>query len=258
MSFSRVRSTSAALAALGTLALLAGCGGSTSEKPPAHAAKPAAPASASASLAALPPAQILSKALAAAGAAGSVHFTVAGKSGSTGSTDDQNASSDEGTQASSYTNGASATFRLVDGVGYMRANAAALSQFFPGKLVSQFAGRWIAARPGDPGYADITDGMTLGSALTEFTPTGTLTSTGPRTVDGKAVIGVKGVAAANTGVPQGLPAILYVMAAGQPLPVSYQAGAGADQEATTFSRWGETVRTVAPANPVPITSVMSS
>jgi hypothetical protein len=201
---------------------------------------------------------MLTKALAAATTAGSMHFTVTEKSSSSSSTDDQNASLDSGTQVLTYSSGASATFRLVDGVAYLRANAGALAELFPNKAVASLAGRWIATHPGDPGYEDVTDGMTLATALPEFTPTGTLTSTGPQTVDGKAVIGVKGVTPPNIGIPEGQPAILYVMATGQPLPVSFQAGAGADQEIATFSQWGEAVNPVAPAHPVPITSVMAS
>jgi hypothetical protein len=239
---------------LSTAALLAGCAGS---KSPAHAVQLPAKASSTASLASLPPAQILSKALAAATAAGSMHFTVTGRSSSGETTDVQNASSDAGNQVIRNPHG-TLTARMVGGVGYFRASAAVLAQILPGKPVSRFAGRWIAAGPGDPGYADITEGLTLGSALAEFTPTGTLTSTGPQTVDGEAIIGVKGVAAANTGVPQGQPAILYVKATGQPLPVSYQAGVGADREVATFSHWGEAVHPAAPAHPVPITSLMPS
>jgi hypothetical protein len=248
----------AAAAVLSTAALLAGCGGggTPSNTPPPHTSKPTTSPSTTSSLSGLTPVQILTKALAAADAAGSVHFSAVIRSSSVGSTDDQYASSDSGTQVTSYTNGAKATFVLVNGVGYLDANAAALAELFAGKKVAPLVGRWIATHPGNPGYEDITDGMTLASALTEFTPTGTLTSTGPQTVDGKAVIGVKGVAPANIGVPQDQPAILYVMATGQPLPVSFQAGAGADQETATFSQWGVTEHPVAPANPLPITSVM--
>jgi hypothetical protein len=259
MGSSRVRLLTAGLAALGTATLLAGCVGSTpSSTPSAGTPKPTASASTTTSVVGLPPAQMLTKALAAATAAGSMHFTVTQRSSSSSSTDDQNASLDSGTQELTYSSGASATFRLVDGVAYLRANAAALAELFPNKAVSGLAGRWIVTHPGNPGYEDVTDGMTLATALPEFTPTGTLTSTGPQTVDGKAVVGVKGVTPPDIGIPEGQPAILYVLATGKPLLVSFQAGAGADQETVTFSQWGEAVAPVAPANPVPITSVMSS
>jgi hypothetical protein len=249
----------AATAVLGTAALLAGCGGgSTSSKPAAHPAKPAASASTAASLATLPPAQILSKALAAAEAAGSAHFTGTASSSSGTSSYDQNASSDEGNQIITNTGGGRLTIRVVAGVGYLRGNAAALAQLFPGKAVSQFVGRWIATHPGDPGYQDVTDGVTLASILTEFTPGGQLTATGLQTVDGQSVIGVKGTAPANGSLPKGQPVTLYVMATGQPLPVGFQGGTGTDKETAAFSRWGETVRTPVPAHPLPITSVTGS
>jgi hypothetical protein len=252
-----IRLLAAATTVLAAAALLAGCGaGGTSSKPPTHPAKPAA--STGTALASLPPAQILSKALAAAEAAGSVHFAGTNRSSSGTSSYDQNASSDVGNQVITTSSGGRVTIRMVAGVGYLRGNVTALSQIFPGKAVSQFAGRWIATRPGDPGYQDVTVGVTLASALAEFTPAQPLTSTGPQTVDGQSVIGVKGVAPADGSLPKGQPVILYVMATGQPLPVSFQGGNGADQSAIAFSQWGETVHTAAPAHSVPIASVMSS
>ena len=251
------RVLSAVTSVLGAAVLLSGCGGGTASSTPSHAAKPPASASTATSLASLPPAQILSKALAAAEAAGPVHFTEIQRSDSGTSTYDQNASSGAGNQVIRNAGG-TVTVRVVAGVGYFRATATALAQLFPGKAVSQLAGRWIAARQGDAGYQDVTVGITLASVLAECTPGGSLTSTGPQTVDGRSVIGVKGVAPANSGVPQGQPVTLYVMATGQPLPVSFHGGSGVDQVTAAFNRWGETVRAVAPANPLPITSVTGS
>jgi hypothetical protein len=252
-----IRLLAAATTVLATTLMLAACGaGSTSSKPPAHQARPAA--STATSLAGLPAAQILSKALAAAQAAGSVHFAGTNKSSTGTSNYSQNAAPDLGTQVITTSSGGRVNIRMVAGVGYLRGNVTALSQIFPGKAVSQFAGRWIATRPGDPGYTDVTVGVTLASALAEFTPDQPLTKTGPMTLDGQSVIGVKGVASASGSVPKGQPVTLYVMAAGRPLPVSFQGGNGADQSTISFSQWGETVHTAAPANPVPISSVMSS
>jgi hypothetical protein len=200
----------------------------------------------------------LSKAIAAAEAAGSVHFTGTGSSSSGTSNYDQNASSAEGNQVITTTSGGRLTIRVVAGVGYLRGNATALAELFPGKAVSQLAGRWIATRSGDPGYQDVTEGVTLASVLAEFTPAGPLTSTGPQTVDGQSVIGVKGTAPADGSLPQDQPVTLYVMATGQPLPVSFQGGTGGRSQTAVFSQWGETVRTIAPAHPLPITSVTGS
>lgn len=260
MGFLRVwRVLAAVTTVLGIAALAAGCGGGgTSSHPPSPSAKPAATTSTAGSLASLPPAQILAKALAAAEAAGSVHFAGTNKSSSGTSTYDQNAASDVGNQVITTSSGGRVTIRMVGGVGYLRGNATALSQLFAGKATSQLAGRWIATHPGDPGYQDVTVGVTLASALAEFTPGKPLTSTGVQTVDGQSVIGVKGVATANGSLPQGQPVILYVMARGQPLPVSFQGGNGTDQAAITFSLWGQPVHTVPPVHSVPITSVMSS
>jgi hypothetical protein len=252
------RSLAAATLALGAAALVASCGGGTTgSKPPAHAATPAAAAPAAA-LASLPPRQILSKALAAAAAAGSVHFTGTDRSSSGTTTYDQNASAGEGNQIITTSGGGRLTIRVVAGVGYLRGNATALSQIIPNGPVSQLAGRWIAIHPGDPGYQDFTDGVTLASVLAEFTPTGSLASTDPQTVDGQSVIGVKGVAPAAAGVLRGQPVTLYMMAAGRPLPVAFQGGSGTDQENVAFTGWGETVHMVVPANSLPITSLAGS
>jgi hypothetical protein len=124
----------------------------------------------------------------AAGADGSVHFTGTYRSGRGTNTYDQNASSDEGNQVITTSGGGKLTIRVVAGVGYLRGNATALSQLFPNEAVSRLVGRWIVTHPGDPGYQDFTDGVTLASVLADFTPTGSLTSTGPQTVDGQSVV----------------------------------------------------------------------
>jgi hypothetical protein len=249
----------AGTAALGAAALLAGCGGgTTSSNPSVPTAKPSPSTSDAASVASLPASQILSKALAAAEASGSVHFAGTDRTSTGTSTYDQNAASAVGNQIITNSGGGKVTIRVVAGVGYLRGNATALAQLFKGAAVSPLVGRWIATRSGDPGYQDITDGVTLASMLTEFTPAGVLTKTGPLTVDGQSVIGVKGTSPANGPVPQGQPVTLYVLASGQPLPVSFQGGVGTDQASVAFTHWGETVNTVAPAHPLPITSVTGS
>jgi hypothetical protein len=252
-----IRLLTAIVSVFGAAALLSACGGGAASSKPPASVKPSASASTAAALASLPPAQILSKALAAAQAQGPVHFSETSRSASGTSSYDQNASSDGGNQIIRNSSG-KVTVRMVAGVGYFRADATALAQLFPGKAVSQLAGRWIVAHPGDPGYQNVTVGITLPSILAECTPTGSLTSTGPQTINGQSVIGVKGVAPANAGVPQGEPVTLYVLATGQPLPVSFQGGSGADQVTATFSKWGEAASTAAPANPLPITSVTGS
>jgi hypothetical protein len=248
----------AAAAALTGLALLAGCAGSTSPKPPAPTAKPSASASAPVALASLPAAQILSKALAAANAVGSVHLNATARTGSSSGVYHQNVSSAAGNQVITNSDGGQLTVLVVAGVGYLRGNAISLGKLFRGHAISTLTGRWISVRPGEPGYHEITGGITLSSVMSEFMPAGPLTSTGPRTVDGRPVIGVRGTAPAVAGVPQGQPVTLYVAAAGLPLPVSYQAGTGPDQATATFSRWGQAVHVAAPANPLPISSVTGS
>jgi hypothetical protein len=237
--------TLAVVGALSGLGLLAGCGAGTN-----HTSSP------SAGLVDLPPKQILAEARVAAKAAGSLHYASTAKSGSAHVVYGVDSSANSGRQVIKISGGGRATVLVVGGVGYIRANAAALARFFgfPDTIASRLAHRWISIRRGDPGYRQVVAGVTAGSVLDEATPVGRLTVTGPRTLSGRSVIGVRGEARAGAGMPAGTVVTIYIAASGRPLPVSCQEDLGSARVTVLFSRWGETVHVAAPRRAVPFPS----
>jgi hypothetical protein len=234
----------AALTSLGLLAgLLAGCTGGSSPKP-----------AASSGLAALPAKEILSRADAAATAAGSLHFYSTTKAGSSSIIFNDDSASSGGRQDITISGGGKMTVLVVHSVGYVNGNATALSGFLgiPNPPAVQLAGRWISFTSGDPSYKLVVTGVTTSSVLSEINPVGTLTKTGPMTLDGQSVVAVSGPAPASDGMPAGSKVTVYVAATGQPLPVTCLEGSGHNQTRITLSRWGEHVSLAAPpAIPLP-------
>ena len=231
----------AVVGALSGLGLLAGCGAGTNHT-----------SSTSAGLADLPPTQILAEARAAANAAGSLHYASTARSGSASVIYGVDSSANAGRQVIKISGGGRATVLVVGGVGYIRANAAALAGFFgfPGAIASRLAHRWISVRRGDPDYRQVIAGVTIGSVLDEATPVGRLTVTGPRTLSGRSVIGVRGEARASVGMPAGAMVTIYIAASGRPLPVSCQEDIASTRVTVLFSRWGETVHVAVPRRAV--------
>jgi hypothetical protein len=234
--------------------LTAGCtsGGGTSSKPSAQPSGSVGAPSGS-GVAALPAKQILSDAEAAATAAGSLHFSSATKEGSTSIdfTDDSSASG--GRQVITLSDGGQMTVLVVSGVGYVNGNAEGLAGFLgmSEATATELAGKWIAVNSASPYYQQVVTGVTISSVLGEFAPVGRLTSTARQTVDGQSVIGVRGTASSDSGLPADSTVTLYVAATGRPLPVSCIEGAGADKNDVTFGHWGEPVSVSPPSATVP-------
>lgn len=209
-------------------------------------------------------AQVLALANAAATAKRSVHLasttSVAGQS----QTSIYDVSTSQGIQTLSGSTGSS-TVIVVNGVAYQKGDAAFLqkAEGFPASAASELAGRWISFKPGDNGYQQISSGDTLSSALTEATPTGTLTLLKPTSVDGQAAVGVTGglaADAAQSGVTG--TEVLYVAEDAPHLPIQvvlHVTQAGQPGSATvTFSHWGESVNETAPTAAVPISALTPS
>jgi hypothetical protein len=239
----RQTGAAAAFLSLGLMAgLLAGCTGA-GQKP-----------GATSGLAALPARQILSRADAAATAAGTLHFSSTTKAGSSSIVFSDDSASAGGRQDITISGGGQMTVLVVHSVGYVNGNATALSGFLgiPAATAVQMAGRWISFTNGDPAYKLVVTGVTTSSVLSEINPVGTLTKTGPITVDGQSVIAVSGPAPASDDMPKGSKVTVYVAATGRPLPVSCLEGSGPNQTRITLSRWGEHVSLAAPqAIPLP-------
>lgn len=209
------------------------------------------------------PSQVLSIATSAAERQGSVRIVSVEISGGQRFDSVYDVDRSKGKQTISGASG-TATILVLPGVGYQRGDATFLqsSEGFPPAAAAALAGRWISFRPGQPGYRQVVAGDTLGSALTDATPTGQLSLLAPTTINGQQVVGVSGsvsadqVASGATGT-----AVLYVSETSPHLPVeSVEHLVQNNQPATstmTFSRWGQTVTVVAPSQSTPITSLTS-
>jgi hypothetical protein len=149
-----------------------------------------------------------------------------------------------------------ATVLVLPGPAYMRGDEVALQGFF-GLTASQ-AGRythvWISIPRGNGAYAEIAAAVTLGSFLDEIYPQTKLVRVSGA-VGGRRVIGVRGLAR-HEG--QRFVETLYARAQGRRLPVlETDAGASGFRSRTTIGPWNGTVHVRAPANPVPISRVVS-
>jgi hypothetical protein len=207
--------------------------------------------------------QVMAVTVAAAKAQGSVHLGSVNTSGPAGGgTYDVGAS--EGRQTVVGGTAGNAELLVVPGHAYVKGDAAFLKNSFgfPASFASSYAGKWISFVPSDPGYQQIVDGDTLSSALVESTPTGTLTLTPTRTVDGQTVEGVSG------GLPHDISqagakgsVVVYVSTNPPYLPVEVVTTGSLDGQSgttvVTFSRWGEAVAITAPGGATPISSISS-
>ena len=209
--------------------------------------------------------QVVALAMAAAAAKGSVHFvsTDTGTGGPGGSTFD--VSRNTGKQTVSGATSGSASFVVISGVAYVQADATFLQNSFgfPANAASTYAERWISFQSTDTGYQQVVDGDTLASAMTDSTPSGTLTLRGASTIDGEHVLAVSGGLPANlsgSGATGSL--VLYVSSTSPFLPVKVvERGTVSGQSGTTtivFSNWGEDVVALAPTNATPISALTAS
>jgi hypothetical protein len=234
-------------AAAGAPALLAGCS-SSGTRPPARTG-----------LVGEPPASVMSQALAAAQASGSAHVTMTDRSGSSSIVFNDDSSSRAGRQVITTSSGGRMIVLVVGGVAYARGNAEALALFgMSSDDAVRLSGRWISYRPGQPGYQDTVEDVTLGSVIDFTRLAGRLTPAGTATIDGQPVIGVRGAPPASAGFKSGTLATLYVATTGRRLPVSLQEGTRNQGESDVFSRWGERVRVSAPRDAIPISSALQA
>jgi hypothetical protein len=168
---------------------------------------------------------------------------------------------DVGIQRITVTGGMSATVRVVGSMTYLLANRAALLGYFgfPPAAAERAAGRWMLLQDGDPGYAQVTDGVTFASAMKEVTLSGPMVLLPERTMHGKRVVGIRGLVSGTTGAADSTArGTLWVAASGAPLPVAYQAGSPKiGSMSVTFSHWGEHVSAASPARAAPITDVLA-
>ena len=275
------------IAALLGLGALAGCSGSGAASPAAsglasqtgptsHAGSSAGPSagpsgSSAGSASGAPTAAstagksapvLLRDTLAALRASGSVHVDMTYNSPQSSAVYSDDATASGGRQVITIDRTGHATILFIAGVGYVQANASGLAALFnvPKQLADQFAGQWIALRPGEKlglsTYDDVTAGITLSSVATELGQNATPTLTAPAIVAGQRVVGVQVPLPADQQLPGTARDVLYITDNSLLRPVlSEVTNAGRYKYQMSFSHWGETLHLTAPANAVAASSV---
>jgi hypothetical protein len=143
---------------------------------------------------------------------------------------------------------------LVGPAVYVRGNFVGLVAFmqFTDTAATNEAGHWIWVSQKKPSqtldYLALSSGMTVSSIISQLQMSGPLTLTSPTTVQGQAVLGIKGKRLTNSGVTE----VLYVSANGTPLPVEMVSTYNGETATLVFSLWDKAPAATAPAHPVPL------
>lgn len=206
----------------------------------------------------LPAGQILARSLGAARGAGSTHLLVVDRSARGIVTFSSDAGPDRG-QQTIVANGGHAWVVVLGSVTYARGDLKGLTGFFqfPPGAAQMLQGRWLAYTSTFPGYQEVTNGVTLASALSEISLTGPLTKLAPTIVNGQRVIGIRGVVSPTAGAPAGTRATVYVSLTGAPLPVRYESVTAAGSVRADFSAWSKPLAIRAPLGAVPLAGLLA-
>jgi hypothetical protein len=257
----RANATTLTASALLGLGLLAGCTSAGGSAASSAASAPGASSAAQAPAMSAP--GLLSAAQAALRSGGSVHVDITSIATSGTEVFSDDATANGGRQEITVDGTGHATILLIDGTGYVQADAQTLQGFFqvPVAPAEQAAGQWISLRPGEKlgtsSYDDVTAGITLSSVATELQLTGKLSKTPATTVAGLPVIGVQAPLPASAGLPKAK-LVLYVTDNSALRPVRYElVGGGSTRNTISFSRWGERLRLAAPTHAIPASSLGS-
>lgn len=214
--------------------LLVGCGGHSGRTPQTASTPPTSSPAASAQ-------QVLTRALAAAAAKRWVHMDVKTSAAGHLITFNDDDGPNAGIQRISIRGAGSGVVRVVGSDTYMKADETALQGYFglPASGARRAANLWLHLVPGDSGYATVTQGVTIDSALHEVTVLAPLQLLPAQQRDGRTVVGVTG--GAGKDAPAGATATLWIDP-GTGLPVEYDANAaGGDSITSLMSRWGQSI-----------------
>jgi hypothetical protein len=107
-----------------------------------------------------------------------------------------------------------------------------------------YAGKWVQVPHTDKQYSAITEGMTLGSAMSDLAIPGRLSTLSERTIDGEVAVGVL-AHGSDSGTPT--VATLYGRAAGTPLPIEGTVRDGNEHGTITLSDWNEPIHVHVPS-----------
>jgi hypothetical protein len=149
-----------------------------------------------------------------------------------------------------------ATVLVVGGSAYINGNAFTLQNFFPftKAQATKYAGQWISIPSTSGAYAAVAADATFSSFLSDLLPS-THLSVVRATVGGRKSVGLRGtVQQANLEIVE----TVYAPASGTPLPFVEKAVTKGVKGTSSVrvSRWNEAVHVTAPANAVPITTVV--
>ena len=130
---------------------------------------------------------------------------------------------------------------FVNGVVYVKLDAVEAKAYF-GASVTGVANKWISFTKGHTGFATFDQGLTLPGLLKIIAPSGTLSVTGPTSIDGQSVLAVSGNLYGATSSIQGTQT-LYVSTTAPFLPVSVVvlsalSGSNKPFETISFKNWG--------------------
>ena len=212
------------------------------------------------------PNQVLTTSLVAATAHGSFHVTErASALGALNVTEVGDVGVNEGRETLAGGPIGSATLMWFPGAIYLQGNAKFLGEALELSSAdsSRLADQWIAFRPGDAGYSQVSGISPFSTVIKDLRPSGQLTLGSQAIVDGTNVISVSGLGPAASGEPRVVShEVLDVSTSSPFLPVQEvvrETVGGVFGEAITlgFSSWGERLSLVAPTDPVPSSSIPS-
>ncbi|MBV8256459.1 MAG: hypothetical protein JO073_01440 [Actinobacteria bacterium] len=185
----------------------------------------------------------------------SVHYVSHSKTSKMEVTIVADSAKEEGIQQITIHSGAKsghATVIVSGGVAYLRGDTFALNRFLGFKTTASidYAGQWMRIPPTSAAYVPIAAAVTLGSAIDELGPQGTLSyvkASGLRGVRGTIV--QKGVRIVDT---------LYARSSGTPLPVREVVTRPGVVATNDLSGWNEPVHVTVPTKTVPISTVLKA
>jgi DNA-binding NarL/FixJ family response regulator len=149
----------------------------------------------------------------------------------------------------------------VGPTGYVDANDAALRNVvgLTSAQSCKYAGRWMSFPASNTALDALIGGLLNSDIASELQMRGPYSYVPSTTVDGQAVIGIRGTVSSESG--QGVRQILYVTSTGAALPVKevtnpgLPKGSSAIHGTVAFSDWGEKKTVTAPAHAVSLLKV---
>ncbi len=215
------------------LTALAGCGGSSGN-----------------GVAAKSPTEILSAAKAAADGASAVHVSGSTVTAGTPITLDLSLVAGKGGRGRIAENGLSFELIELEGTIYIKGSPAFYKHFAGAAAAQLLLGKWLKAPATSASFAGLASLIELHTLLDAALASSdkALVSTGTRTLQGQAVVGVKDTAQGET---------IYVATTGKPYPVA-ATKSGTGGGAIAFTEWDKPVMLTAPANAVDIEALQHS